>query len=66
MYKCKQCGNDKEFKERNCYITHLLLEDGQVVMSNDDFEDCIEVICAKCGATSEDENIEILGGETPA
>ena len=23
MYKCKLCGNSKEFKERNCYITHL-------------------------------------------
>ena len=59
MYKCKLCGNSKEFKERNCYITHLFLEDGEVVMSNDDFEVCIEVICAKCGATSEDESIEM-------
>ena len=30
MYKCKLCGNSKEFKERNCYITHLFLEDGEI------------------------------------
>ena len=36
MYKCKLCGNSKEFKERNCYITHLFLEDGEVVLSKDD------------------------------
>ena len=35
-----------------------MLEDGQVVSSNDDFEDCIEVICFECKATSEDEDIE--------
>ena len=37
----------------------FILEDGEVVLSKDDFEVCIEVLCAKCGATSEDESIEM-------
>ena len=39
-------------------VLEVLREDGQVVSSNDDFEDCIEVICFECKATSEDEDIE--------
>jgi len=59
MYKCKNCGNEKTFVERNCYLTTIVLEDGEVVSNNDDFEDCIEVICFECEATSKDENIKI-------
>ena len=59
MYKCKKCGNKKTFIERNCYLTTIVLEDGEVVSSNDNFEDCIEVICFECKATSEDGDIKI-------
>lgn len=59
MYKCKQCGNDKTFIERNSYLTTIVLENGKVIESNDDFEDCIEVSCYECGATSEDGDISI-------
>ena len=48
-------AKDEEIKR--C-LTTIVLEDGQVVSSNDDFEDCIEVICFECKATSEDEDIE--------
>ena len=58
MYKCKKCGNEKTFVERNCYLTTIVLEDGQVVSSNDDFDDFIDVICFEYKATSEDEDIE--------
>ena len=59
MYKCEKCGNKKTFVERNCYLTTIVLEDGEVVSSNDNFEDCIKVICFECKATSEDGDIKI-------
>ena len=58
MYKCKKCGNENTFVERNSFLTTIILEDGEVVCGHDEFEYCIEVICFECKATSEDEDIE--------
>lgn len=58
MYKCKKCGNEREFIEYNVFETDIILQDGEVVCSNDTFQDCVEVICRKCKATTKDDDIE--------
>ena len=74
MYVCRDCGNKKRFIEHNLIETEVELYErmGEVKWTNDTYLGCIEVVCAECGASSEDgaildskslEPLKIYGGE---
>ena len=58
MYLCKVCGNTEYFIERNLIETELHFdESGKIVGQCDHFQECVEVVCGKCKASSNDRNV---------
>ena len=59
MYICNKCGNRKYFLEENCCETEVNLDEktGDVLSTFDKHQECCEVVCGICKASSEDEAI---------
>lgn len=59
MYVCRDCGNKKLFVEHNMIETEVELDEktGETIWMSDKFLGCFEVVCAVCGASSEDKAI---------
>lgn len=58
MYFCKVCGNVKHFIEHNLIETELYIdESGKIIGQHDHFQECTEVVCGECKASSDDGNV---------
>ncbi|MGL5328402.1 MAG: hypothetical protein ACRDD7_03970 [Peptostreptococcaceae bacterium] len=58
-YKCKKCDNTEEFEEINVVKTYIALENGYCNhQTSDEFFYKENVVCLKCGATKDDNDVE--------
>lgn len=59
MYFCRICGNKKHFTEHNLIETDLHIDEktGKIKCQCDHFQECTEVVCYECKASSNDGNV---------
>lgn len=59
MYLCEACGNKKFFIENICLSNFICLDEetGEFVRQYEQKSDIAEVVCGRCGASTEDEDV---------